>query len=93
MNMSEFFEPLRTFQIQCPARVIFGVGVVNQIGVEIKRLGVKNGLIVTDSGVLKTGLLEKVKQPLEKEGLNVEVYDEVEWLCYTSLKQEATTSR
>lgn len=76
--MSELYEPLRTFQIQCPARVIFGVGAVNQLGTEIKRLGVKNGLIVTDPGVPKAGLLEKAKGPLEKEGLKVDVYDKVE---------------
>jgi alcohol dehydrogenase class IV len=77
-GLSEFFEPLRTFQVRCPSRVIFGLNSVNQIGLEMKRVGVKNGLIVTDRGVYEAGLLDRVRHPLEQEGLAVDVYDKVE---------------
>jgi alcohol dehydrogenase class IV len=76
--LSKSFETPRTFQIQCPSRVIFGVGTVDQVGSEIKRLGLNDGLLVTDLGVGKAGLLDKVKKPLDKEGLRTAVYDEVE---------------
>jgi len=76
--MVEFYEPLRTFELQMPTRVIFGIGAVERVGSEVKRLKAQKVLIVTDPGVLKAGLLDRVRGPLLKEGLEVEVWDEVE---------------
>jgi len=60
-----------------PKRVIFGEGIVGNIGAEAKGLGAKKALVVTDETMRKTGLLEKVEKPL-KEVVEVDVFDKVE---------------
>jgi alcohol dehydrogenase len=79
--MVEFFEISdlkRTFELQMPSRVIFGIGTIERVGSEAKSMKAQNVLIVTDVGVAKAGLADKVKEPLIKEGLKVEVWDQVE---------------
>jgi len=76
--MLEFYEPLRDIELQLPSLVIFGIGTVTRVGQEAKRLNAQRVLIVTDPGVPKAGLLDRVREPLLKEGLEVEVWDEVE---------------
>lgn len=61
-----------------PSRVIFGIGAVRQIGKESRDLKAQEILIVTDTGVSTAGLVEKIREPLLKEGLRVEVWDQVE---------------
>lgn len=78
MDLSKYYEPLQTFELQMPSRVIFGIGTVARVGSEAKGMNAQNILIVTDLGVSKAGLAEKVKKFLLKEGLKVEVWDEVE---------------
>lgn len=76
--MVEFYEPLRTFELQMPSRVIFGIGTVERVGTEAKRLKAQDVLIVTDLSVSKVGLADKVKEPVLKEGLKVESWNQVE---------------
>jgi alcohol dehydrogenase class IV len=65
------------YAVQLPKRVVFGEGVEEKIGAEAKGLGAKKALIVTDATIEKTGLLEKVENPL-KEVMEVDVFDKVE---------------
>ncbi len=62
-------------------RIIVGTGAVEKAGLEANRLlsssSGKKVLIVTDKGVSKVGLVDKVKPHLEKQGLNISVYDEL----------------
>ena len=79
--MVEFFEVSdlnRTFELQMPGRVIFGVGTVKEVGPEAKAMHAKNVLIVTDRGVAEMGLADRVREPLIEEGLKVDVWDQVE---------------
>ncbi len=78
------FEPnlyeAKYWQWDNPARVVVGTGSVEKVGREATRLLGSSGkkvLIVTDKGVSKVGLIDKVKPYLDKEGLNVTVYDEL----------------
>ena len=58
---------------------IFGVNAVERVGTEAKLLtDGRNCLIVTDPGIVKAGLVDKVKAPLEKEGFHVDICAEVE---------------
>lgn len=60
------------------SRYIFGINAVKQVGTEAKELTEgRNCLIITDPGVKKAGLVDKVKAPLEKEGFHADVYAEV----------------
>src|SRR4051812_24049941 len=53
----------------------FGSGAAADAGWELKRLGVKRALLVTDPGVAATGHPARVRQAIEAEGIEVVVYD------------------
>ncbi len=55
----------------------FGVGAISEIGYDVKALGSKV-LIVTDPGIAKAGLVDKVKKYLEEQKLEVYMWDQVE---------------
>src|SRR2546423_15549469 len=55
--------------------VKFGPGASAEAGWELKRLGVKRAMLVTDPGVAALGHPERIKQLIEAEGIDVVVYD------------------
>ena len=59
------------------AAIKFGVGATNELGFELKRLGVKNALIVTDKTLVELGLAEKAKAIIEDEDIKADIYDGV----------------
>lgn len=61
-----------------PISVLFGIGAISQLGVEAKRLGATKALIVTDKGVVESGLAQDAIEALEAEGIRFMVFDEVE---------------
>lgn len=66
----------KTFQ--CPTKVIFGIGAVEEVGEEAKKLGGEKALIVTSPTPVRLGLAGKVRNLLEKEKFTVDVFDKVE---------------
>lgn len=66
---------LKSFEM--PTVVKHGIGVIKYTGEEVKALGVNRVLLVTDKGVLGAGLVEPVRQSLEKAGVEVVLYDGV----------------
>lgn len=62
------------FSIFIPDTLI-GVGAVDDLGSIVKGLKAKKVLIATDEGVVTTGLLNKVKYPLDSEGIEYGVFD------------------
>lgn len=66
-----------TFSVFVPDTSI-GVGAVENVGLKVKELGAKKVLIVTDPWLVKAGLADKVKAPLEKEGIEFGVFDSCE---------------
>nr|HID58020.1 iron-containing alcohol dehydrogenase [Desulfobacterales bacterium] len=55
----------------------FGFGASDEAGYEAKRLGANKVLICTDKNLRETGHPDRVKKVIEKEGIGVEIYDEV----------------
>jgi hydroxyacid-oxoacid transhydrogenase len=55
--------------------VKFGAGASRDAGWELKRLGVKRAMLVTDPGVAALGHPERIKGLIEAEGIDVVVYD------------------
>ncbi len=55
--------------------VKYGAGASNDAGWELKRLGVKRVMMVTDPGVAALGHPERIKGLIEKEGIDVVLYD------------------
>jgi hydroxyacid-oxoacid transhydrogenase len=53
----------------------FGPGAVADAGWELARLNVKRALLVTDPGVARLGIPDRVKESLETAGIEVVVYD------------------
>jgi alcohol dehydrogenase class IV len=53
----------------------FGPGAAADAGWELKRLGVTRALLVTDPGVLATGHPDRVRESIERHGIEVVVYD------------------
>ncbi|GGK16863.1 alcohol dehydrogenase [Caldalkalibacillus thermarum] len=60
-----------------PNELIMGVGSVNTVGREAKKLGAHKVLVVTDKVIRKTGILDQVISPLQEEQLLVDIIDDV----------------
>src|SRR3954468_12671503 len=55
--------------------VKFGPGASDDAGWELRRLGVRRAMLVTDAGVAALGRPERIKALVEAEGIGVVVYD------------------
>jgi len=61
-----------------PSKIILGVAAAEQVGNEAKSLGGQKVLIITDPGVARVGLVEKIQEALISEKLIVGIFDRVE---------------
>ncbi len=57
-------------------RLVFGAGVVTQVGAIARELGAKKILLVTDAGIVAAGHAGQVIASLEAAGLRVAVFDQ-----------------
>jgi alcohol dehydrogenase class IV len=73
-----FYEIDKVSVFLSPNKVMLGKGTAQQVGKEMKALGVKNPLIVTDPVVAKAGLTAGIEATLKEEGLTYAIYDKVE---------------
>src|SRR3989442_10629350 len=55
----------------------FGPGATNEVAYDLKRLGVKHALIITDRGIMKLGLPERVRTLLQEASINADIFDDV----------------
>ncbi len=53
-----------SFEYNNPTKIIFGENSVKDIGLEVDNLGGTRALIVTDQGIVKAGLTERIKEAL-----------------------------
>ena len=68
--------PTRTFII--PPVLITGSGSLGNVGDEIKKLGVKKGLLVTDKVISELGLSEGIKKALTDSGIEFVIFDGID---------------
>lgn len=61
-----------------PSTLLQGEGAVEATGAEVQKLGAHNALIVTDSVMVKSGLVECVSKHLHEAGVDATVYDGVD---------------
>jgi choline dehydrogenase len=66
---------LRVFEV--PTAMKHSMGAINAIADEAKSLGMKRPLIVTDPGVVKAGLLDRLKKPLDASNVDYAVFADV----------------
>ena len=55
----------------------FGPGATAEVGYDLKRLGVKRPLLITDHGLMQTGLADRVCHVLREADLAADLYDDV----------------
>lgn len=67
---------MNEFAFYMPAQVIFGRGKVSEVGTEAKKFG-KKGLVVTDKGLLATGLVQRVIDSLESQKADYLVWSDI----------------
>lgn len=58
-----------------PTQIKFGQGVVAEIGDEIKSRGLKKPMLVTDKGIIKVGIADKIKGYIEDAGFECMIFD------------------
>lgn len=67
----------KVISLRSPHLILAGLGTYEKLGQEVKGIGAKKALLVTDKGVIESGTGKKVKDLLEKEGIGVEIFDQV----------------
>ena len=60
-----------------PTRILFGQQTINDLPAELKTLNKNRPLVVSNSGLAATGILERVLGLLKKEGLEPLLFDQV----------------
>lgn len=68
-------QKLHYFEV--PTVMKHALGAVNHLPNELALLGVKKPLVVTDQGVVKAGLLDRVIKPLKDSAVEHVIYDQV----------------
>ena len=68
----------KQFEFRVPRVVIAGYDALARLAAEVRSVGGRKGLVVTDPGVAKSGVLEKVTKPLAADGIAFEVFDQVQ---------------
>jgi len=66
------------FLLMYPTRIIFGRGVIKELGKEISSLGKKALLVTGRSSIRKTGILDRVTEVIKQEGISLDLFDRVE---------------
>ncbi len=65
-------------EMSYPTRVVFGPGATARVPEKVAALGMKKPLVVTDAGVVKVGLAERLLSKLRAAGVAHAVFDRVE---------------
>ncbi len=68
---------MSTYKYFSPKYSLFGYDCISILGDEIKNMGHKKGIIVTDKFLCKNGIVEKVTKVFDASGLSYCIYDEV----------------
>ncbi len=63
---------------QTTPRIVMGPGSLGQAPSEIKRMGARSVAIITDAGLVATGIVSRLEELLKAEGVSVSRFDSVE---------------
>ena len=67
----------KIMSLRSPHLILAGFGASDRLGQEAMTIGARKALVVTDQGVVNSGIEKKVKDHLEKNGVKVEIFGEV----------------
>jgi alcohol dehydrogenase len=68
----------QTYGFYIPTVSLMGVGSSKETGDQVKALGAKKALLVTDKGISGIGMADQIKQQVEKAGVSVVIFDGAE---------------
>ncbi len=69
---------LNSFSFELPTKIEYGVGSARGLADAVKNLNAGKVLLITDKGIVNSGLLEKVAGSLKAHKMNWKVFDNVE---------------
>jgi hydroxyacid-oxoacid transhydrogenase len=76
--MAEFFEiPNETVFTMETTPLKFGPGATAEVAYDLRRLGVRRPLLITDQGLMRTGLPDRVCRLMREGDLAADLYDDV----------------
>ena len=62
---------------QTTPRIVIGPGSLEQVDDEVKRLGCRKVMIITDPGLVQTGIVDRTESLLSDAGLSLSHFDGV----------------
>lgn len=63
------------FGFSCAREIVFGLNGVKRLGRLMKKMGYTSPVVITDPGVKEAGLVDRVTDPLETEGIAFRVFE------------------
>lgn len=69
---------MNSFEFVLPTRIKFGEGVSATVADEIKAMGNKKPMIVTDKGLIAAGVVGKIEEALKAGGVEYTIFDGIE---------------
>ncbi len=69
---------MKTFEFVLPTHIRFGDGVSADIAAEVKRMGNKRPMLVTDKGLMEAGIADKIMSKLDDEGIGYVLFDKIQ---------------
>ncbi|MFB0506628.1 MAG: iron-containing alcohol dehydrogenase [Thermodesulfobacteriota bacterium] len=67
----------KIISFRSPHLILAGMGSLERLGEEVKALEARKALLVTDRGVMESGIAEKIQALLKKEGIEIDIFDRV----------------
>ena len=67
----------KVISLRSPHLILAGLGAFEKLGPEAKGMGATRAFVVTDKGVIDSGIGKKAQEILGKEGIGVEFFDRV----------------
>jgi alcohol dehydrogenase class IV len=67
----------KIISLRSPHLILAGVNSLERLGDEAKAVEAKKALLVTDKGVVESGIGERVQALLKKEGIEIDIFNEV----------------
>ncbi|MHB1391617.1 MAG: iron-containing alcohol dehydrogenase [Clostridia bacterium] len=69
---------INSFEFVLPTKIRYGAGILKVLGEELRLLKAKKVMIITDKGLVKAGMVKRITEIIEGEGMTFIIYDEIE---------------
>ncbi len=78
LDYSVFKDKKSVFSWAPSGAILFGNGASERTGTELRNLGVKKATLVTDQGLVKFGIADRIIASINEAGIELSVYDQCE---------------